>query len=112
MFKSRKYLALALQLVNTIAGAFSQALPSTTIMIATSTYSYQETSEATIPASYQEYNVTYPKHAFAQTIQVSYHDVIDVSWTFVAPDHAPILQIVCWTRNKSSNQDCTPFRSA
>ena len=40
--------------------AFTQALPSTTTFTPTSTYSYQETSEATIPPSYSEYNITYP----------------------------------------------------
>ncbi|KAL2049316.1 hypothetical protein ABVK25_010413 [Lepraria finkii] len=40
--------------------ASPQVLPSMTITTPTCTYSYQETSEATIPPSYLEYNITHP----------------------------------------------------
>ena len=80
-----------------VALASSQAFPT----ITTSTYSYQETSEATIPPSYLEYNITYPVHEFQEIMDTSYKDTTDVSWTVAAPDHLPILQIECWFRNRS-----------
>ena len=60
------------------------------------------------PTAYPFYNFTYPTFPdhYQSGIQVSYKDTIDVAWVANGEQHAPQLQIQCWTRNDSSSFIC------
>ena len=98
-FTSLALLLLAL-LSYQIPSAFAQINPTAVESTPTPTtsYTYNPTSEATIPPSYHEYTLLYPITPQFSTIETSYKDTFNVSWEIIAPYHLPTLTITCWLR--------------
>lgn len=82
----------------------AQVSPITFESTPTLPYSYNPTSEATIPPSYEEYSFLYPLTPDFSVILTSYKDTLNVSWEAFAPYHLPELFITCWLRNSSGRK--------
>ena len=104
-------LALLVLLSYQIPSAFAQINPSIVESTPTPTtsYTYNPTSEATIPPSYHEYTLLYPIIPQFSTIETSYKDTFNVSWEIIAPYHLPTLIITCWLRTSPGRKSFLHF---
>ena len=108
MYKVQSFILIALLalLSYQIPSAFAQSSPTAVESTPTPTayYTYNPTSEATIPPSYHEYSFLYPIKPDFAIIEASYKDTFNVSWEVIAPYHLPTLTITCWLRTSKGRK--------